>query len=119
MLSCSRWSSKDADDQLNLKNTAKDSLNDALQTVGASYDISTRKDIWTPEKLPPQVAFFTKIKQTKALKVAGKKQKAAKFCFRNHHRTRKRAKKSAPQQIIGTILVPDQSQEVEVAVLPP
>ena len=49
MLSCSRWSSKDADDHLNLKNTAEDSLNDALETVGASYDISTRKDIWTPE----------------------------------------------------------------------
>ena len=48
----------------------------------------SRNDIWTPEKLAPQVAFFTKIKQSKALKVAGKNKRQPKFCFRiyNHHR---------------------------------
>ena len=73
------------------------------QTVGASYDISTRKDIWTPEKLPPQVA-FTKIKQSKALKVAGKngsQDVASEYIII----IERRVTKPAPQQIT-IILVP-------------
>jgi hypothetical protein len=84
MLSSSKWDSEADLQMLNMRpNTATrkhgEDQSAEYNEVGATYFVPGRTDIWTPEKLAPQVAFLTKVKQVSALKVADKKQKAAKL----------------------------------------
>ena len=84
MLSSSKWSLQEAEEQLKHRQGGNGkSSSDMLDQIGASYSVASRNDVWTPEKLAPQVAFFTKVKQVKALKIAGKKQKAAKLLLKS------------------------------------
>jgi hypothetical protein len=81
MLSSSKWSLQETEEQLKHREGNKIS-EDHLDQIGASYKVASRNDVWTPEKLAPQVAFFTKVKQVKALKMAGNKQKVAKLMLK-------------------------------------